>query len=133
MSEAQWDAIWLNAHLATMVGADYGAIEHGALAVRDGTIAWVGAQADLPVGWRAQTVHDAQDAWITPEVVRDFRKSLEAAGARFDFFNFDGPHMFASPSSADYDAKVSAEARKYVTAFLKKHVFVFIAPPVPDR
>lgn len=78
-------------------------------------------------------IYGKKDAWITPEVVRDFRKSLEAAGARFDFFNFDGPHMFASPSSADYDAKVSAEARKYVTAFLKKHVFVFIAPPVPDR
>ena len=49
-----------------MVGADYGAIEHGALAVRDGAIAWVGAQADcLSVG-AAQTVHDAQGAWITP-------------------------------------------------------------------
>ena len=81
MSEAQWDAIWLNAHLATMVGADYGAIEHGALAVRDGVIAWVGAQADLPVGWRAQTVHDAQGAWITPGLI-DCHTHIVYAGNR---------------------------------------------------
>ena len=85
MSEAQWDAIWLNAHLATMVGADYGAIEHGALAVRDGAIAWVGAQADLPVGWRAQTVHDAQGAWITPGLI-DCHTHIVYAGSRSDEF-----------------------------------------------
>ncbi|MFB0948453.1 MAG: imidazolonepropionase, partial [Burkholderiaceae bacterium] len=81
MSEAQWDAIWRNAHLATMVGAAYGAIDQGALAVRDGVIAWVGAQADLPVGWRAQTVHDAQGAWITPGLI-DCHTHIVYAGNR---------------------------------------------------
>ena len=45
-----WDSLWTNLHLATMTpdrGA-YGAIEDGALAVLDGRIAWVGAEADCP-------------------------------------------------------------------------------------
>lgn len=81
MSDLQWDAIWLNAHLATMVGGDYGVIEHGALAVRDGRIAWLGAQADLPAGWQAQTVHDAQGAWITPGLI-DCHTHIVYAGNR---------------------------------------------------
>ena len=81
MSEHQWDAIWLNAHLATMVGGEYAVIEHGALAVRDGRIAWLGAQADLPVGWLAQTVHDAHGAWITPGLI-DCHTHIVYAGNR---------------------------------------------------
>ena len=81
MSEHQWDAIWLNAHLATMVGGEYGVIEQGALAVRDGRIAWLGAQADLPAGWQAQTVHDAQGAWITPGLI-DCHTHIVYAGNR---------------------------------------------------
>ena len=81
MSDLQWDAIWLNAHLATMVGGDYGVIEHGALAVRDRRIAWLGAQADLPAGWQAQTVHDAQGAWITPGLI-DCHTHIVYAGNR---------------------------------------------------
>lgn len=81
MSEHQWDAIWLDAHLATMVGGDYGVIEHGALAVRDGRIAWLGAQVDLPAGWHAQTVHDAQGAWITPGLI-DCHTHIVYAGNR---------------------------------------------------
>ena len=81
MSEHQWDAIWLNAHLATMVGGEYGVIEHGALAVRDGRIAWLGAQADLPAGWQAQTEHDAHGAWITPGLI-DCHTHIVYAGNR---------------------------------------------------
>ena len=81
MSEAQWDAIWLNAHLATMVDGAYSVIENGALAVRDGIIAWVGAQADLPSAWQAQTVHDAQGSWITPGLI-DCHTHIVYAGNR---------------------------------------------------
>ena len=81
MSDLQWDAIWLNAHLATMVGSEYAVIEHGALAVRDGRIAWLGAQADLPAGWQAQTVHDAHGAWITPGLI-DCHTHIVYAGNR---------------------------------------------------
>ena len=81
MSDLQWDAIWLDAHLATMVGGEYGVIEQGALAVRDGRIAWLGAQADLPAGWQAQTVHDAHGAWITPGLI-DCHTHIVYAGNR---------------------------------------------------
>jgi imidazolonepropionase len=64
-----FDAIWLNARLATMTadGPAYGAIEDGALAVRDGKIAWVGARADLPS--REGKVHDLGGAWVTPGLI----------------------------------------------------------------
>jgi len=37
-----------DARIATMVGADYGVIEDGALAIADGKITWIGPQAGLP-------------------------------------------------------------------------------------
>ena len=70
---AEWDALWINANLATMRpgGKAYGAIHEGALAVRDGRIAWIGREADLPaVPTRsARRVHDAGGRWITPGLI----------------------------------------------------------------
>ena len=44
-----WDALWRNGKLATMTpGAGFGLIEAGAIAARDGRIAWVGAESALP-------------------------------------------------------------------------------------
>jgi imidazolonepropionase len=73
-----YDTLWVNARLATMTpgGAPYGAlgdgaVAEGALAVRDGTIAWVGARADLPAppDALAARVIDAGGRWITPGLV----------------------------------------------------------------
>ena len=68
-----YDTLWFNARLATMTpgGAAYGAIEHGALAARDGAIAWVGASDELPdVPARLATrVIDAGRRWMTPGLV----------------------------------------------------------------
>lgn len=66
---AQFDSIWTNARLATMAagGAPYGAIEDGAIAVRDGRIAWIGRRADLPDD--ARTAHDLGGAWVTPGLI----------------------------------------------------------------
>jgi imidazolonepropionase len=66
---ARFDTIWTNARLATMtrVGAAYGAIEDGAIAVRDGRIAWIGRRADLPDD--ARTAHDLGGAWVTPGLI----------------------------------------------------------------
>jgi imidazolonepropionase len=52
-------------------GTPYGTIESGALAVKDGRIAWAGAAADLPgaPASLAQRVHDAAGAWITPGLI----------------------------------------------------------------
>ena len=74
------DALWLNAHLATMAGsAPYGAIRDGAIAVKDGQISWVGPR----IAWKdkARREHDARGAWITPGLV-DCHTHLVYAGNR---------------------------------------------------
>lgn len=71
MSHRPYDRLWFNAHLATMHGPDYGAIPDGALAVKDGRIAWIGPCSELPA--RPQDLaHDAIDAggaWLTPGLI----------------------------------------------------------------
>ncbi|HYF08830.1 MAG TPA: imidazolonepropionase, partial [Acetobacteraceae bacterium] len=65
-----FDRVWLNAHLATMAPRDgdpMGQITDGAVAARDGRIAWVGRRADLP-GAAAKTV-DCDGAWILPGLI----------------------------------------------------------------
>jgi imidazolonepropionase len=68
-----YDTLWVNARLATMTpgGAPYGAIADGALAARDGSIAWAGARADLPGAPErlATRVIDARGRLITPGLV----------------------------------------------------------------
>ncbi len=77
---SDFDTAWINCHLATMAGADpYGAVPDGALAVKDGRIAWVGRRADFS-GAAAKTV-DAGGAWITPGLI-DCHTHLVFAGDR---------------------------------------------------
>lgn len=67
-----WDSLWIDVGLATMAGAGpYGRIEDGAIAVKNGRIAWVGARADLagPTERLASIVHKADGGWITPALV----------------------------------------------------------------
>jgi len=75
------DAVWLNAHLATMRAGEtpYGEIRDGALAVAGGRIRWVGPRAE----WRghAREEHDARGAWITPALL-DCHTHLVYAGNR---------------------------------------------------
>jgi imidazolonepropionase len=70
---SRFDTLWYNAHLATMVagGAPYGAIEDGAIATRDGLIAWIGRRADLPDAPErlAERAIDARGRWITPGLI----------------------------------------------------------------
>ena len=64
------DRLITDCRLATMAegGAAYGAIEDGALLVRDGRIVWAGARADLPVHQATET--DRLDGrWVTPGLV----------------------------------------------------------------
>jgi imidazolonepropionase len=80
----KWDAIWLNAQLATMdpaLGGGYGEIPDAALAVAGGRIAWLGARAELPAGWMADAEYDCDDAWITPGLI-DCHTHLVHAGNR---------------------------------------------------
>lgn len=68
-----WDTLWVDANLATMTpGAKpYGEIRRGAVAAKDGEIAWVGFAADLPghAVDLAREVRRCDDAWITPGFV----------------------------------------------------------------
>jgi imidazolonepropionase len=69
----RYDTIWYNAHLATITPdvAPFGAIENGAIAARDGTIAWVGLRDDLPDAPErlAERAIDVGGHWITPGLV----------------------------------------------------------------
>lgn len=80
-----WDAVWINARLATMTGGGepYGAMPGAALAVQGGRIAWVGPMADLPGRPEAlaHAVVDAGGRWITPGLI-DCHTHLVHAGDR---------------------------------------------------
>jgi imidazolonepropionase len=67
-----WDTLWVDANLATMTpGKPYGAVPRGAVAAKDGRIAWVGYAADLPKppDELARQVRRCENAWITPGLV----------------------------------------------------------------
>ena len=83
---ATWDSLWTNLRLATMVpgAAPYGAIEDGAIAIRDGRIAWIGRQRDLPAG-TARATHDGGGRWATPGLV-DCHTHLVFGGDRAQEF-----------------------------------------------
>ena len=67
----RWDLLLTDARIATMrAGAPdpYGAIDGGALAIRDGEIARVGPGSDLP-SHRAEEVRSLDGRWITPALI----------------------------------------------------------------
>ncbi|MCQ4160281.1 imidazolonepropionase [Roseomonas sp. GC11] len=62
-----FDHVWLEANLATMEGEGLGVIEDGALAVKEGRIAWVGPRAALPA--QDAPVTRCGGAWILPGLI----------------------------------------------------------------
>jgi imidazolonepropionase len=79
----QFDTIWLDARLAT-VSPDrpgLGVIERGAVAAKDGRIAFAGATADLPADWDAKQRVALDGRWITPGLI-DCHTHLVYAGDR---------------------------------------------------
>jgi imidazolonepropionase len=63
--------VWHNARLATMrpdhPGLDV--VARGAVAARNGRIAFAGADADLPSGWNGAERIDCEGRWITPGLI----------------------------------------------------------------
>jgi imidazolonepropionase len=79
---AAFDLLLVNVHLATLRDAQgYGAVLDAALGVRDGMIAWLGAERDLPRDARAGRTLDARRRWATPGLV-DCHTHLVYAGNR---------------------------------------------------
>ena len=70
---APYDTLWVDAHVATMVTGEvpFGAISQGAIASRDGRIAWIGKMADLKSAPErlAERVIDVGGRLITPGLV----------------------------------------------------------------
>ncbi|RFP12161.1 MULTISPECIES: imidazolonepropionase [unclassified Duganella] len=79
-----WDVLFTNVHLATMADG-YGEIRDAAIAVKDGKIAWLGPQAEMPPGVLATTVHDGGGCWLTPGLI-DCHTHIVHAGNRSDEF-----------------------------------------------
>ena len=87
-TQPMFDALITGAHLATMVGNGedpYGTIRDGALGIRDGRIAWIGAERDLPCGASAQRLLHVPGAWVTSGLI-DCHTHLVYAGNRVNEF-----------------------------------------------
>ena len=78
-----FDTIWLDARLATLAPErpGLGLIENGAVAARDGRIAFAGPMAELPAGWNAARKIPLDGRWITPGLI-DCHTHLVYAGDR---------------------------------------------------
>ena len=84
----QFDAVWINANIATMAAEDsaYGVIEQAALAVKDGRIAYVGPRQDMPEFNALETpLYDVAGQWILPGFI-DCHTHLVYAGNRANEF-----------------------------------------------
>jgi imidazolonepropionase len=64
-----FDRVWFHARLATLVGDSLGIVEDGAVAAKDGRIAYAGPAGDLPTGWDAAERIECDGRWITPGLV----------------------------------------------------------------
>jgi imidazolonepropionase len=82
-----FDRVWVGADLATMDEAGgIGHVPEGALAIRDGRIAWVGTRAQLQaLSWSAPVVTEARGLWITPGLI-ECHTHLVYAGDRSNEF-----------------------------------------------
>jgi imidazolonepropionase len=131
-----WDSLWTDLRLATMAadGVPYGAIEDGAIAVRDGRIAWVGRRADLPQG-TARAMHRGGGRWATPGLVdchthlvfggdRAHEFELRLGGATYEEIARAGGGIRSTVAAtrAANEATLAAAARPRLAALLREGV-----------
>ena len=83
---SDWQLLLTDARIATLQreAGGYGEIDGGALAIAEGRIAWVGAQADLP-RHRAEETRSVAGRWLTPALI-DCHTHLVFGGNRADEF-----------------------------------------------
>ena len=83
MTEQVIDLIITNVNIMTMdpdVSGSYGLIEKGAIAVHDGEIVWLGAEAEVP-DWEFENGLDGEGKFISPGLI-DCHSHLVFAGSR---------------------------------------------------
>ena len=86
--KARSSRIWRNARLATLAEGlpGLGVVENGAIAVRDGRIAYAGSEAGMPAALRERFENiDCEGRWITPGLI-DCHTHLVHAGNRANEF-----------------------------------------------
>ncbi|MGN2254791.1 imidazolonepropionase [Frateuria sp. GZRe12] len=89
MTTPRWDHLLVDATLATFVGErPFGVVERGALAIKDGRIAWSGPAAELPgaADTLAATVETLDGALVTPGLI-DCHTHLVFGGDRAHEFD----------------------------------------------
>jgi imidazolonepropionase len=81
--DMRFETIWLDARLATLAPGRHGLgiVERGAVAAKNGRIAFAGPMAELPTGWDAIERVTLDGRWITPGLV-DCHTHLVYAGDR---------------------------------------------------
>lgn len=81
-----WDTLWRNVHLITLNEEDkeFGEISNGALAIKEGRIAWIGKEKDLP-NKTISHIQDAKGAWMSPGFI-DCHTHIVYAGNRSNEF-----------------------------------------------
>ncbi|MBY6187567.1 imidazolonepropionase [Marinobacter hydrocarbonoclasticus] len=84
-----WDQLWIEVNLATLDPAQegaYGAIRDGAVAIKDGKIAWVGPRCELPeFDPFSLPVYRGHGGWLTPGLI-DCHTHLLFGGTRASEF-----------------------------------------------
>ncbi|HET6806777.1 MAG TPA: imidazolonepropionase [Frateuria sp.] len=89
MTTPRWDHLLMGATLATFAGErPFGLVERGALALKDGRIAWIGPATDLPgpADALASTVETLDGVLVTPGLI-DCHTHLVFGGDRADEFD----------------------------------------------
>lgn len=80
-----WDQVWIDINIATMDPTSttpYGAITQGAMAIKEGKIAWIGKRDDLPeFDALATPIYRGKGGWLTPGII-DAHTHLVFAGNR---------------------------------------------------
>ena len=128
--------LWRNARLATLAeGSGWGEIERGALVVDGETLAWVGAEADLPGGLSIDAEHDLGGAVVTPGLVdchthlvyggeraREFELRLEGASYEDIARAGGGIRSTVAATRAASDETLFASARARAEALMAEGV-----------
>lgn len=63
-----------------------------------------------------------KDGHITPEIVDQFQKNMQAAGKKLILKQYDAVHAFANPSNPNYDRDAAADAHRLVLDYLRDRI-----------